>query len=83
MIYEHHAREGRFYIEWDRARAWGAENETKWICTHKGLTLARGARPDAVLDAVLSGKVESAPRGLDMADIWLPASLAEWRNSRD
>ncbi len=82
MIYEHHAHEGRFYIEWDRAKAWGANSENKWICTHKGLTLARGAEPDAVLDAVLSGKVESTPSGLNLAAIRLPAALSDWQNSR-
>ena len=83
MIYEHHTREGRFYIEWDQAKAWGAENETKWVCTHKGLTLARGPQPEAVLDAVLSGNIEFAPSGFDVFEIQLPASLSEWRCSRD
>ena len=83
MIYEHHAREGRFFIEWNEPRAWGYSQETKWVGSHKGAVLAVGPAPEAVLDAMV--ELTSRPRGDGAAapTVRLPKTLAEWRASYD
>lgn len=83
MIYEHHGREGRFFIEWNEPRAWGYSQETKWVGTHKGAVLALGSAPEAVLDVML--EMTSRPRadGSSALSARLPSTLAEWRASRD
>lgn len=83
MIYEHQFREGRVYIEWNQALAWGNDNENKWLCTYRGHTLAKGPTPEIVLDAVLCGSADAMPLGLSVDALRLPPSLAAWRSSRD
>ena len=83
MIYEHHTREGRFFIEWNDPRAWGYSQETKWVGSHKGTVLAVGSAPEVVLDAMV--ELISRPRedGSVAPTVRLPQTLAGWRASHD
>lgn len=83
MIYEHHAREGRFFIEWNEPRAWRYSKENKWVGSHKGAVLAVGPAPEAVLDAMV--ELTSRPRsdGAAAPMARLPKTLAEWCASYD
>ena len=82
MIYEHQMAKHRVFIEWSRSAHWGDNDETKWIATCHGSTLASGPTPEAVLGVLIEGRGQKTLDGLCPSAIGLPPTLGGWTNSR-